>query len=188
MRAVWTTVAAFAAGFAAAPRVTVTEDPAVRNKSLRIAVLEVYDGTGAVEPATLQGHLAQRLREMGYAGAYASSVRGRRAGWDPVAAAREAKSRGADAALVFTAVLAPGSPEPRRAEETETVYSDVSGRRSYYTRDLYGESYRGTRVKADATIVDARSETVVYRAELEAPARDLTEETLAALLLGPLED
>ncbi len=178
-----------AAGCAAAPKVTARDAEYLRNKSLRIAVLDVCDRSGAVEPAALQAELAQRCRALGWAGARTHAVRSAEAEWSPARAAATARERGADAALVAAvAPVAADAPAPRRAADDDSVWSGASGRREYYRRDLAGEGDRGPRVRAGVSLVDARTEAVVYRAEFEAAARDVSEEGLAAALLGPLED
>jgi hypothetical protein len=182
-------VAALAlAGCAASPTVTARDPGYLRNKSLRIAVLDVCDRSGAVEPGAFQAQLAQRCRALGWSRAEAHAVRGAAGEWSPERAAAAARARGAEAALVAAVAPAAGGAAPRRAEEDASVWSEASGRRAYYRRDLEGEGARGPRVRAGVSLVDARSGAVVYRAEFEADRGDVSEEGLAAVLLGPLED
>jgi hypothetical protein len=53
---------------------------------------------------------------------------------------------------------------------------------------MRGEGWKGPRVRAEVRLVDAKSESVVYRAGYEGAAGGLSEEDLAAALLRPLED
>jgi hypothetical protein len=176
------------AGCAAFPRVLAHDAEALRNKSLRIAVLDVAERSGAFDAAVLQAELAQRLRDLGYERAETFAEKAAAAEWDPARAAGSARARGADAALAVAVVARERGAPARRGPEEESLYSDVGGRREYYRKDLYGEGYKGPRVIAAVTLVQARTGAVLYRAEAEAAARDLSEETLAALLLRPLED
>jgi len=176
------------AGCAAAPRVLTHDAAALRNKSLRIAVLDVAERSGAFDAAVLQAEVAQRLRELGYEGAGTFAEKTATGEWDAARAARAAQGSGADAALTVAVVARDAAAPARRAPEEESLYSGAAGRREYYRKDLYGEGYKGPRVLAGVTLVEARTGAVLYRAEAEAAARDLSEETLAALLLRPLEE
>ena len=155
---------------------------------MRIAVLDVYDGSGAVKPTELQNRLTQRLLELGYAGAVPRTVKTPRSEWDPVEASQAAQAHGADAALVGGLWLEGDGPDPRKAEDAESLYSEPAGRRNYYARDLFGEGYRGPRVLASVRLIDAKSGKPLYGAEVALPARDLSEATLADMLLEPLEN
>jgi hypothetical protein len=180
--------AALAAGCAVEPVVSARDEAWLRNKAVRIAVLDVYDRSGALEPAMLQAQLAQRLREIGFERSETHATKTAPGEWSPERAAAVGKARGAEAALVASVILEAGSPEPRRSADDDSVYSSAAGRREYYRKDLQGEGYKGPRLSATASLVDVRSGAVVYRAEYAGAARELTEETLAAILLKPLEE
>jgi hypothetical protein len=160
----------------------------LRNRSLRIAVLDVSDRSGLVESAALQGQLAQRLREIGWSGASTHAEKALRQDWPDARAAAEALRRGADAALTASVTLADGAPPPKRADDEASVWAAPAGRRDYYRREMRGEGWKGPRVRAEVRLVDAKSESVVYRAGYEGAAGGLSEEDLAAALLRPLED
>jgi hypothetical protein len=174
------------AGCGVTATVTTRDAEALRHKELRIAVLDVYEASGTVEAGGLQMHLAQRLRTLGFARAESDALGAPRAEWSAERAAERARSHGAAAALVCAVHPVPGTTGARRAEG-DSVYSDASGRRDYYVRNLDGEASKGPRIRASAELVDARG-AVLYRAELEMDGRDLTEAALAAALVDPIGD
>jgi hypothetical protein len=95
---------------------------------------------------------------------------------------------GRAAAELFVTVEPKAEPVAPGRTGRPPAYGDPAGRRTYYGPERPGEEGPGPGLRAEAVLTEARTGRVLYRAELEGPARDLTEETLAEALLGPLEE
>ncbi len=162
-------LAALAGGCAGSARVVARDDASLRNMSMKIAVLEPRDRTGALKPAVLKELAVRKLRSLGYEHV------------EPASAAPR------DAEFSLLVELAPSPVSPRRAADDDSVYTDASGRREYYRKDMHGEGYSGPRARATASLVEPGTGAVLYRAEFDDTVSSLSDEDLVDVLLKPLE-
>lgn len=166
------------AGCRARPDAAFAVPSAVSDPSLRLRVLNVYEGQDGYDVAGLQGALASRLKELGFADASVYQVHEPPAGeWTPARACLAAREGGGDAALTVAIFPSEIPIHPRDPE------GDFLFRNPFLGTAPPPGRWMIVRVR----IFDARTLQVVY--ESQAERREATRPgPLARMLPAPLEE